>query len=174
MSKEQLFIVREAARADVPQLNQLFVSAGLTKSGPPDQFSPRTLENWCDRDVSYPLVVCLAANPDWVVAAAQLHSLGTKSRDRASLEDVAVHPQFEGRGLAKMLLGRLFWYAEYEWRVGKIVWISEDLPGRARARHFYLETIGASLADGTNCLFYLKLPWAVPQGMQEHFVPLVR
>lgn|GEM_PF-2904175 len=165
------YTIRVATPADIPQLPELYRVSGLTKSGPADRFKDRRLRNWQNPDVVLPLVACLTAQPSLVVATAELHSLGTGARDMAQLECVATAPDHRGRGLSKALLGRLFWYGQNVWEVGRIIWTSEALEEeRGTARRFYMDVIGAQLIHGTNCNFSIQLPWVVPGKMRPYFV----
>jgi GNAT superfamily N-acetyltransferase len=162
-------IIREATPEDIPELARLFLIAGLVKSGPPDPFTDRQLRNWLNRDVVLPLVACPVEAPKLVVSAAEIHSLGTGARNMAQLEAVATDPAYEGRGLSRAILGRLFWYAQHVWSVNKIIWVSEDVKGRVRARHIY-GRLGAKRVEGSNSNFYLKLPYRPSETMRPDFV----
>lgn len=162
--------IREATPEDIQELAKLFTIARLVKSGPPDPFNEGGLRVWQNRDVALPLVACLESDSRLVVAAAEIHRLRTGARDMAQLEAVATDPGHEGNGLARAIIGRLFWYAQHVWGVKKLIWVSEAMKDRVRARHLYEDVIGAKLVDGSNSDWALRLPWNVPEPMRSHFV----
>ena len=164
------FVIRRSTLADLEALDDLLVLGRLVKSGPPDSFTLTAAKLWVNPDVTLSLVACPEGDLKRVVSHAQLCHKATKSRSRAELEDVATHPDYLRRGLSSALLGRLIWSAQHDWGVGRIEWISEDIPDRTDARRFYLEVVGARLVDGTDSCFRLNLPYQASDYMRPHFV----
>lgn len=165
------FVIRRATGFDIPSIDQLLVASGLAVSGPPDRFLNDDLDIWLDLRHTVVLVAC----PQWdsarVVAHACVARKVTKCRrSRADLEDVATHPDFEGKGLSRAILGRLFWWAQHQWEARRAEWVSADVPERQKARNMYLEVIGAKLDHGTNANFRLDFPWEPGPKMRMHFV----
>jgi GNAT superfamily N-acetyltransferase len=164
------YIIRRATKPDILKLAELAVLTKLAKSSPPTSFKPRRQRNWNDGNRVRVLVACPVDRPRLVVSMAEIQSLDTSIRSLAQLECVATHPDHEGRGLGRAILGRLFWYAQFVWEVDSIIWTSEDVEERVRARRFYFEVVEAGLIPGTNCNFRVRCPWQPPKKMQSHFV----
>jgi GNAT superfamily N-acetyltransferase len=164
------YMIRRAARQDLSSIGRLGAVSRLLKSGPPDAFTPFEFGGWQDDTRVLTLVACPIENPTLIVSSAEIQLLRTSLCRKAQLEDVCTDPEHEGRGLGRAIVGRLFWHAEHRWNVGKIIWVSEDIPERQAARSFYLNVIGAGLSPGTNANFFLKCPWAPPEKMTSHHV----
>lgn len=165
------FVIRSPTLRDRPSIDRLLIASKLAQSGPPTPFKGSDAEIWLDPDYTRVLIATPSDDPSFVVAHACVTRKVTACRaSRADLEDVATHPGFEGKGLSRAILGRLFWWAQNRWECTRIEWVSADIPERQKARRMYEEVIGAELEHGTNANFRLKLPWQPGLKMAPHFV----
>lgn len=171
MTVPEGFCIRSALKRDIPRIDELLLASGLAVSGPPDVFGSEDIEIWCNRRLTLVLVAHPIGEPDRIVAHAGVSRKVSKCRrSRADLEDVATHPDFEGMGLSRAIIGRLFWWAQHEWNARRVEWVSADVLERQKARRMYIEVIGAKLDHGTNANFRLDFPWTPGPKMLPHFI----
>ena len=97
--------IREAREADLPAILSLYVAAGI---GGQETFSPAEAISQLEQFQRYPLFrVFVAALGDCIVGTYELlimDNLAKRGRRSGIVEDVAVHPDYQGLGIGRAMM----------------------------------------------------------------------
>ncbi|MCR5884817.1 GNAT family N-acetyltransferase [Rhizobacter sp. J219] len=98
--------VRDAKRADIRTLVDLYTAAGLDTRGPHDETEMRM--NWDRMHTAAPgvrvFIFSLAGRPIGTYTLFVLPLLAHSGAPEAIVEDVAVHPEAQGQGIGRRMM----------------------------------------------------------------------